>query len=206
MDSWVNRRSFPIVTVERVNTTFFRLRQESFLAAKSAIQQNKDEKRSFSTPGMTEDETTRTTSPQNTTLDNSGQTLPGSSPSNTTVLKNATYSNGQTLSNETLEMLLLNAAVLKNTTMNSIDSENVTSPTPMLLPASNNTEPMVTVETKRNNGSNGSDDTLWSIPFTYVTNVNSQEKLLWFDQKGMYVAQSPVIDFGFNLKRKKKRS
>ena len=129
MDSWVNRRSFPIVTVERVNKTSFRLRQESFLAAKSAIQNE----------------------------------LSG----NSTAQRMTSYQNITATPN---------ATITENSTL--LSHNNTKQPGEKVKRSEEGTS------SKQKNVT--TDETLWFIPFTYVTNINDTETLLWFDQKGSY--------------------
>ena len=151
MNSWVNRRSFPIVTVERINATSFRLRQESFLAAKSAI--------------------------QNQTQDTGNSTQVG------LPLKNTTKSASVSGHNSTTSFNGNNTTFTVGNLAQSFSNNNTKQP----AKRSEDKGEEKDHEKKKNKTT---DDTLWSIPFTYVTNIDAVETLVWFDQKGMYYLYS----------------
>ena len=157
MNSWVNRRSFPIVTVERINATSFRLRQESFLAAKSAIQ---NQGTGNSTQVVSQNTTAATLSGINATTFNKD---------------NATSFNGN----------MTHSTTIKNNTKQLTEK----------IKRSEIEGEKSSEEHEKNNRQKNetTDDTLWSIPFTYVTNIDAVETLVWFDQKGIFVYYKPDL-------------
>uniref|UniRef100_A0A7M5XDN7 Aminopeptidase n=2 Tax=Clytia hemisphaerica TaxID=252671 RepID=A0A7M5XDN7_9CNID len=136
MNSWINRRSFPIVTVTRLNQTTFHLKQQSFLAAKNDIEQR----------------------------ELSGNLSVGGK--NTTSVP---YSNSTS------------AKIARNMESRMEGSGNGT-----LQNSSKSTDDLLATKShgsKQHSQGNGTDDTIWSIPFTYITDEDNSEKLLWFNEK-----------------------
>lgn len=105
MDSWVCQQGFPIVTVQRISDSSFKLTQESILDAKGKVEKELE------------------------------------------VINSRTPTNSS-----------------KSTTLRSeITTEN--------LPKNESADAM-------------KNDSIWHIPFTYITDQNNTESLVWFDTKG----------------------
>ena len=140
MNSWINRRSFPIVTVTRLNKTTFQLKQQSFLAAKTDIER-RESSGNFSV-----------SNDNSTSVSHSNATSAKIARDNNSKIETHGNTTKQNSSKSADEMLTTKGRASKQH-----DKENVT------------------------------DATVWSIPFTYITDENHDEKLLWFNEKGRFI-------------------
>ena len=118
MDTWLEQQGFPVVTVQRINSTSFKITQQSILDIKQKTLKRLSEKynkNNITKPGNSS--TTEKASPSKLDVD-----------------------------------------------FDSANNSSTSSPT-----------------TKRTNF----EEQLWHIPFTFVTDRNSTETLVWINEKGI---------------------
>ena len=140
MDSWLEQQGFPVVTVQRINGSTFRITQQSILDVKQKtmghvfMQRNK--MANYTMGG-------NTNSPSGNKNSSSENKISGSENKNSTIEK-------------------------KNST-------------------GGNHTPLMPLQDDSNStfSRRSFDGQLWHIPFTFVTDKNTTETLVWVNEKGM---------------------
>ena len=123
MDTWLEQQGFPVVTVQRINSTSFKITQQSILDIKQKTLKRLSEK-------------------YNKTIINNNITKPGDS------------------------------STIEKASPSRLDVD---------VDSANNSFTSSSSTTKRTNF----EEQLWHIPFTFVTDRNSTETLVWIKEKGI---------------------